>query len=106
MIPVPDKHLYLRYKQRLYQQYELKAKTVSFDSTSSSVGTDRIVALALAIYPFKVSRLKYAAPQLAQHGYIRAMQREPRASLEDIYATNIIPYRTRYYATASLMGAA
>jgi hypothetical protein len=95
----PGFEMYQLKQELVSLQYEIKTKSVVFETASATVGTDRIIALALAVYPFKKSlKVKYVPPKLSHHGYIQDMN-EPLSAMERSRGSGFAEAYNRYRYT-------
>jgi hypothetical protein len=81
-------------------QYEIRAKNVIFDESSKLVKSDRIVALALAVYPFKdMIKHKYKNDTVLLSPYPSSKSYEPKINERELYLQRFDPYMRRpdYY---------
>jgi len=80
-------------------QYEIRGENVVFDESSSIVKTDRIVALALAVYPFKKSVYKYQNDTILTSPYPTTQIYEPDIQTREVLINRYDPYNRRRYYT-------
>jgi len=80
-------------------QYEIRGENVVFDDVTSAVKSDRVVAVALVIYPFKTKPYEYKNDTVLVAPYPTSQIYEPSISQREIILNKYDPYqRRRYYA--------